>query len=179
MKAIYLIFAILLTYTANAQTDPKKDVTVESKKVTTTVNNGKEIKENTVEYNTRTEQNVKLSDADKNKVNQSRVYTPAQVTETVRVTDNTPFTENKKSMRYELKGKMYQFDMHENGFLISDSASNIPTMVEQSDADSTQFVMNDNGQTGIGYFDEKGNFIVQQFDKNSNEIVSKIYTLIK
>ncbi|WP_434036101.1 hypothetical protein [Formosa sp. 4Alg 33] len=179
MKSIYIVVALLFMYTVNAQTDPKKDVTVESKKVITTINNGSEIKKNTVEYQKRTEQDVKLAEGDKNKINQSRVDTPAQVTETVRVNNNTPFTSDRKSMQYELDGKMCQFDIHENGFLITDSSSNTPTKVEQSDADSTQFVMNDNGKTGIGYFDEKGNFIVQQFDKNSNEIVSKVYTLIK
>ncbi|CDF79199.1 conserved hypothetical protein [Formosa agariphila KMM 3901] len=172
------MFAMLFVYTVHAQTQPK-EVIEETKTVTTKVNTGTEIKESTVEYNTRKEQDVKLAEGDKNKINQSRVDAPAQVTETVRVTDNSPFTANNKSMKYELDGKVCQFSMHENGFLISDSASTKPTKVEQSDADETQFVLNDNGKTGIGYFDEEGNFIVQQFDKKTNEIVSKVYTLIK
>ncbi|MDW5288432.1 hypothetical protein [Formosa sp. PL04] len=179
MKTIYLVFAMLFIYSANAQTDPKKDVLDETKTITTKEYTGDGIKESKVEINTRTEQSVKLAEGDENEVNQNRVYSPVEVTETVKVTENSPFTANKNSMIYEVDGKTCEFKMQENGFLILDSTNSEPTKVEQSDADSTQFVMNDNGQTGIGYFDENGNFIVQQFDRKSNKIISKTYTLVK
>ena len=179
MKSIYLIVVLLFLTTVNAQTDPKKDVMEETKTITKQQHTANGIKESTVEINTRTEQDVKLAEGDKNKLNQERVSVPVQVTETIKLTDNTPFTSNKTSMTYQVDDRICEFRMNENGFTILDPENSIPTKVEQSDADVTQFVMNDNGQTGIGYFDEEENFIVQQFDKQSNKIVSKVYTLVK
>ena len=179
MKSIYLVFALLFLNMVYAQTDPKKDVMIETKTITKQQHTAEGIKESTVEMNTRTENDVKLAEGDKNKINQERVSVPVQVTETIMVTDNTPFTSDKTSMTYKVDDRICEFKMNENGFVILDSDNSKPTKVEQSDADVTQFVLNDNGQTGIGYFDENGNFIVQQFDKKSNKIVSKIYTLIK
>ncbi|WP_159023238.1 hypothetical protein [Formosa sp. L2A11] len=179
MKFIYLGLVILLGFSAvQAQTVPK-EVLDETKTITTTVNDGKEIKENTVEINRRVEQDVKLAESDKDKINQSRLITEGQVTETVKITNNSPFTLENKSMTYKLDGESKEFIMSDKGFVISDPTDSKLTKVRQSDTDNSQFVMTDNGQTEIGFFDEKGNFIVQKFDNNSNEIVSKIYVLVQ
>ncbi|WP_066218392.1 hypothetical protein [Formosa haliotis] len=178
MKTIYIVMALLCFSGAIAQTTPK-EVLEETKTVTTKVDDGKGVTEKKVEVNTRVEQDVKLADEDKNKVNQSRVHTPSEVTETVKITDNSPFTTDKKVINYRVDGKTCTFTMDEEGFLITDPTNSSTMKVEQSEGDSSQFVVNDKGETGIGYFDDNGNFVVQQFDKNSNKIVSKTYTLVE
>ncbi|WP_299781007.1 hypothetical protein [uncultured Formosa sp.] len=177
MKLIYFGLVFLLGFTSvQAQTVPK-EVLDETKTVTTQINNGKEIKESKVEINRRVEQDVKLVEADKDKLNQSRLTTDAKVTEKVKITNNSPFTSDKTTMTYKLDGESKQFKMSDEGFLISDPMDSKTMIVKQSDADNSQFVMTDNGRTEIGFFDEKGNFVVQKFDKKTNEIISKIYVL--
>ncbi|PNW28320.1 hypothetical protein [Formosa algae] len=96
MKSIYLGVLLCLGYVSVQAQTVTKDVLDETKTITTQTNNGKEIKENTVEINRRVEQEVKLDEADKNKLNQNRVPTEAQVQETIKITDNSPFSSQKK-----------------------------------------------------------------------------------
>ncbi|QDO94990.1 hypothetical protein FNB79_13760 [Formosa sediminum] len=179
MKSIYIALVILLGYSSTQAQTVTKDVLDETKTITTKTNNGKEIKENTIEINRRVEQDVKLDEADKNKLNQNRANTEAQVQETIKITNNSPFTANKKSMVYKLDDKTMEFKMNDDGFSILNHANSDMTTVKQSEGDTSQFVMKDNGETGIGYFDEQGNFVVQKFDKKSNQIVSKTYQLVE
>ena len=179
MKSIYIGVLLCLGYVSVQAQTVTKDVLDETKTITTQTNNGKEIKENTVEINRRVEQEVKLDEADKNKLNQNRVPTEAQVQETIKITDNSPFSSQKKSMVYKLDDKVMEFNMSDDGFTITNPNNSSTTAVKQSDGDHSQFVMKDNGNTGIGYFDENGNFVVQRFDKKSNEVISKTYHLVE
>lgn len=178
MKQVLIITGLCVCSFVTAQTEPK-DIQEETKTVTTKINDGSTITEETVEYNTKKVQEVKLSEDDKNKINQDRVNAPVEVTETVRITNNSPFTQTQQVMQYTLDGKRCVFTMSEDGFLISDPNNTYtPKTVKQS-ADSKQFVIEEDGTSGIGFFDDKGNFIVQQFNKNTNKVESKVYTLVE
>lgn len=170
--------ALLICSVATAQTEPK-DVKEETKTVTTKVDNGNEVVKEKVEYSTKEVQDVRLSESDKNKVNQDRVDAPVQVTETVKITSNSPFTESKQQINYTLDGKKSVFTMINDGFVISDPSNSEKTMKAKQSKDNHQFVIEKDGETGIGYFDDNGNFIVQQFDEKTNKLESKTYKLMK
>lgn len=177
MKVIYLGLVVLLGYSSMQAQSASKEVLDETKTVTTKTNNGKEVTESKVEINRRVEQDVKLDKDDKHKLNQNRVATEAQ--ETIKITKNSPFTASNKSMTYELDGKSVEFEMNSEGFLISNPLNSKSMKVEQSAGDNSQFVMDYNGRTEIGFFDEKGNFIVQKIDDNSNQVITKTYILVQ
>src|SRR5699024_4834017 len=116
----------------------------------------------------RQEQKVELSQEDQNKINQSRIEAPTKVTthRTVVKGDNEVMLDKKAT--FVCNGSECDFTPQSSGFNIvsdDDSGLNATTYVS---SDKNFIVETENGN-GIGHFDKDGNFVVEYYDKSTNE----------
>lgn len=180
MKSLIYISAFLLCTSAFSQTEKeeaKEEVEIETVKV----NNGSEIIEKKVKVITRETANVELAETDKNKVNQERINSVSKVEKMVMVDNNgdNNYELLTKSTFYKLGDKQYLFKPHDRGFDIAFSKEE-NKFVKTGSAYNTQngnYLVDHKNYAGIGYFNENGDFTIEYFDKDKDEIVTKSYKM--
>src|SRR5690606_13561476 len=121
MKHVIYIAVFLVPTVFFAQEKPT-NVSEETTTKTVTVDDGREVVEKKVKVTTREEQQIKLAESDKHKVNQDVVDSPSKVTQTIEVdNDMDPFFDSKtKSVHYTYNDDNYIFKRNDNGFIVSE-----------------------------------------------------------
>ncbi|MGJ5640833.1 hypothetical protein [Formosa sp. S-31] len=163
MKYIIIIGVLFAFQLSNAQVKPK-DVEEQSEVVVRKVNDGKTVTEEEIEISTHKEKNTGTDVVD--------------ISQTVSVPSNSPFTESKKTIKYTINGQECLFTVTDDGFTITYTTTSKIITAKQS-KDHTQFVLDDNGKTAIGYFDQEGDFIVQEMNQSTNSVESVVYKQVK
>lgn len=173
MKKLVLSSVLLLSVTfVFAQ---NKDVLEETVTKTKTVvdNKGEEKVSNSMIV--RKEQNVELSNEDQNKVNQSRIESPTKVTTHQTVVEGDSKVMLDKKATFVCNGSECDFNPQADGFTIEsneDASLNATTYVSSN----KNFIVETDNGNGIGYFDKDGNFVVEYYDKNTNELIKRVYS---
>ncbi|MFP9113150.1 hypothetical protein ACLI1A_04365 [Flavobacterium sp. RHBU_3] len=168
MKKIALLVLLSAGFTVAAQT---QNITKESTTTTVTVNNGTgKPKKITKTETTEARQNIELKDADSKKLNKDMKPTPVQVSSSTTIQgDGIP-------TYYELNGEKYIFVTDKGGYKISSDADTKYGVVRRTS--TGQYIYRTKNATSIGYFDEKGNFVVERYDDNTDGIMVETYTKV-
>ncbi len=170
MKKIMYMVAFLAFGHAFAQTQPK-NVSEETTVKTTKINNGDKILENKVKVTTREEQTIEFNENDKNKRDKDIVETPVMVTKIVEVKNDDTTTKTEVGY-FEFDGKRYYSNKANNDFL--QPSAQITKFKKEN-----YYLFQNNNYTGIGYFDEEGNFIVEYSDKTGGNVKMQKFELVK
>ena len=179
MKNIAIIITLFFTSFVIAQQKPK-NVSEETETKTVKVNDGKKVVEKKIKVTTREEQELKLAEKDKNKVNQKLVESPVKVTKTVQYdNDNDPYYDVEYQQRtFKYNGNEYAFTKDDTGFVIIDSSNKgTPFANIYRSSTDNHYIFESKNRSGIGYFDAQGNFILEYYDGKSKVLKKRVYVL--
>jgi hypothetical protein len=172
------ILAIMLTSFAIAQEKKAANVDVEETvtvKTTTMEKDGKMVKE---KVKTEVKKETPITFEEKSgELNREKNL--SKVTKTVSVEkDWDPFYNQTDTLvYYSYDNSNYNFQQNETGFMLS-------TLEDDEDVeygratrvnDSNNYMVKTDNYTGIGYFNEKGNFIVRYKDVSNNDMIEIEY----
>lgn len=173
MKRVIYIGVLLITNTLFAQEQPK-EIKEEVEVKTVKVKDNEKTTENKVKVVTRETSQVELDENDINKVNQNRLPTTSKVEKMVYV-DNAVLT-NETS--YKMDEGNYVFSPSAAGFEMSQSTSNNQSQnIGRSWASSIKgyYIVDGASHSGIGYFDQNGNFVTEYYNKDTKQVEVKTY----
>ncbi|MFL0352564.1 hypothetical protein [Xanthomarina sp. GH4-25] len=182
MKNLIYIVMFLVPTVFFAQEKPK-NVSEETTTKTITVDDGREVVEKKVKVTTKEEQEIKLAEDDKNKVNQEIVASPSKVTQTVEVdNDMDPMYDSKtQSVYYSYNDENFVFKRNKDGFVVSEIGTDVQTDYGHvlNTSRNNNYVFTSSDYNGVGYFDANNNFIVEYYDVNSKSVIKKTFTIAK
>ncbi|KJD32878.1 hypothetical protein PK35_07825 [Tamlana nanhaiensis] len=180
MKNIMYLCAILLTTTAFAQ-EKNNEAKEETEVKIVKIKDGEKTTEKKVKVVTRETAQVVLDDKDKNKVNQDRVNSVSKVEKMVMVDDDGDdnYELLTKKTFYKIGDKDYLFKPNDRGFDIAFNSEENKFIKTSSAFNTTNgnYLIDHENYAGIGYFNPNGDFVIQYYDKNTDKIVTKTYTI--
>jgi len=185
MKKILLILAMIVfgTTVAMAQEKEPTEVKEETEIHTTIVKTDKGTTEKKTKVVTKETASVELDKRDKNKVNQDQVKSRKKVEKTVYVdNDNEDSYKFLTKETYYVSGdENYVFKPNNKGFDITFHKNNDHLIkigkAWNSNTDG-YYILNGQMNNGIGYFDANGNFAVEYYNKDTDQIEVKTYKLV-
>lgn len=167
MKKTLLIFALAACTVGFAQDNKNKNKKSETV-VTKTAVTDKEGTNVSTKAVTRTKKQVlALEASDRNQTNQSVVMKPAVI--------NT-------EVNYGLNGDRFKFTSQkdEDGYrlmTVKDNATNEEYAIIKPTSQNGYYIMSRDGNSSFGYFNDKGNFVVERYDPKKGAIVTDVYKL--
>lgn len=173
MKHIICMGLFLLVGTLFAQEQPmevKEEVVVKTLKV----KDNEKTTENKVKEVTRETSDVELNESDINKVNQDRLPAKTKVEKTTYIDDNILLNETS----YKLDNANYVFSPNNDGFeMLQSNENNQSQQVGKSWATSVKgyYIVDGTPHSGIGYFDQNGNFVTEFYNKDTKQVEVKTY----
>ncbi|WP_431134176.1 hypothetical protein [Psychroserpens mesophilus] len=173
MKNLIYAFSLLMVTGAYAQNKPV-DKVEETKTKTIKVKKDGEVVENKVKVTTTKEQQVKTKAEKNSTINNDRVFPKVKVTKTVSVdNDNDPFYDSTDKIEYYTNedGK-YLFTSNKKGFTMSDAQNNTIGFAARS-TNNQYYILNMNNYSGVGYFNNDGNFVVEYYNSDLEMLVNK------
>lgn len=181
MKKLIYMFTFLLVSGMYAQEKTPTDKMETTKTTTTTIDkNGEKQVVGKVKETTRKEQKIKTNQYGGETVNGYKVDTPIKVSKTIQIDkDWDPFYDMKnKIVYYNLNGEPMTFNSTDSGFSIASSQNDSHGTARKS-ASSHLYLTNIQGHSGVGYFDNNGNLIVEYYDDKIDMMVTEIYKVTK
>lgn len=179
-KSISLGVALLFIAGIYAQETPirdKKEETVTTKLI---VNDGKNVEEITVKEETTTEKrDVKLTEKEGHSENLNAEYIPTESKRQVKVNDDVAAVyKNGQRGYYIYNNRKYLFTPDKTGFYISYENGRKQTRHAKIRKTNRPeyFLVTGSGFTGIGYYDDNRNFIIEHLDKTGNNTIIQKYT---
>jgi hypothetical protein len=173
MKNLVYIVILLISTCVIAQEKPtevKEEVEVKTIKV----KDNEKTTENKVKVVVRETANVELDENDENQVNQDRVPATTKVEKMTYVNNNVLASETS----YKMNDGNYVFSPNETGFEMSQSTENNQSVnIGKSVASSIKgyYIVDGASHSGIGYFDENGNFVTEYYNKDTKQVEVKTY----
>jgi len=173
MKHVIYICLFLFAGTVFSQEQPK-EVKEEVEVKTVKVKDNEKTTENKVKVVTRETSDVELDENDKNQVNQDRLPATTKVEKMTYVNNNVLTSETS----FKTNDGNYMFSPNETGFEMSQSTENNQSInVGKSIASSIKgyYIVDGGSQSGIGYFDQDGNFVTEYYNKDTKQVEVKTY----
>lgn len=173
MKYLLYIFSLLMVTGAYAQNKPVDKVEETKTKTVKVEKNGKII-ENKVKVTTTKKQDVMTTPKGSSTINNERIFPKVKVTKTVSIdNDNDPFydTEDKIIYYTDDRGK-YIFTSNKKGFTITNPES-IDIGFAARSSNNEYYILNMDTYSGVGYFNTKGNFVVEYYNSDLDLLVNK------
>lgn len=180
MKYIIYVGLFLFAGIVFAQDKPK-EVKEEMEVKTVKVKDNEKTTENKVKVVTRETSTVELDEKDKNKVNQDRLPAITKV-------EKKTYVDNDASNKYDIlttetyyktDDGNYVFSPSEQGFQISHAkGENHPqNIIGKSWPTSLKgyYIVDGASHSGIGYFDQNGNFVTEYYNKATKQVEVKTY----
>lgn len=169
MKNIAIAFMLAMGLTATAQVN--QNVTKESTTTTVTVNNGTKPRQITKTETTEATQTIELKDANSKKLNKDVKPSPVQVSSSTTIQgDGIP-------TYYELNGQRYVFMTEKNGYRIASPTVRNYGVVRKTP--NGNYIYRTTTSTSMGYFDDKGNFVVETYDDKTDGVTVETYTKVQ
>jgi hypothetical protein len=179
MKNYIYLFVLLIGGTAMAQEKPKeiKEETIEK---TIKYNNGEQITESKLKVVSRETSDVALASGDKEKIYQNRVATTKKVETMVMVDDDfdPDYELLSKETHFISDDKSFKFTPSDGGFNIAYDNNNNKFVVvgkAYSSENPGSYVVKGETYSGIGHFNEKGDFIVEYYNTDSRSLKTISY----
>ena len=173
MKHIIYMGVLLFAGTLFAQVQPK-EVKEEVATKTVKVKDNEKTTENKVKVVTRETSNVELDEKDRNQVNQNRLPGTTKVEKMVYVDSNVLANDTS----FKMDEGNYVFSPNETGFEMSQSTQNNQSQnIGKSWASSIKgyYIVEGPSHSGIGYFDQNGNFVTEYYNKDTKQVEVKTY----
>ncbi|TYP77198.1 hypothetical protein [Aquimarina intermedia] len=180
MRNVTMLILFVFAISMHAQENPKS-VKVEETTKTVKVKDNKGTTENKVKTIVKEESEVKMNPADKEKVNQTRIETPATVTET-NVVDNdqdNAYDFITKKTYYRHNNIDYTFSPEQKGFNVATKTDSKSVGKAIRSSRPNYYFYDSDRDRGFGYFDKDGNFTVEYYDSSTNEIKMEKYSILK
>ncbi|WP_338358138.1 hypothetical protein [Yeosuana marina] len=181
MKNVIVLIAILLSvnlFAQEASTEVKKETEVKTIKT----KDADKTTEKKIKVVTSETASVELDKKDKNKVNQDRIGATKKVEKTVSIDndDDNNYDVLSQETYYILGEENYRFTPNEKGFDITfdknkDNNHFIKVGKAWTTSNDGYYILNGEMHSGIGYFDSNGNFAVEYFNKETNQVEVKTY----
>ena len=180
MKKLIYTAAILICGTAMAQEKPteiKKETTVKTVKF----KNGKDTKEGKIKVTSEETANVKLDPNDKYKVNQRRIAAEKKVKNTIMIDNDADAAYDVLTSEtfYVNKNNDYRFSPDKSGFtmaLSNEKNDFVDIGKAWSSTNTKTYIIKGEMYNGIGYFDSKGNFIVEYYNEDTQAIDTMMFS---
>ena len=171
---------LILVYSNCCKQEKPKEVKEEVKVKKVKVKNNEKTTENKVKVVMRETNEVQLDKSDKNKINQKRVPATSKV-EKMTYIDNDEgdsYDVLTTETYYKMNNWNYLFSPIENGFEMAQNiANNRSKKVGNSYASSIKgyCIVDGPKNSGIGYFDNRGNFVTEYYNKDTKQVEVKTY----
>ena len=165
MKKIFIVFALVAFTTGFAQVDKNtntKETTVVKK---TYIEDDKGIDVETQKATIPQQRQLALKNTDVVKTDYSVTMTP--------ITMNTDYS-------YTYNNNKYGFSADANGYTlyqIENSNKNLEYANLKPLGQKGYYLFNKDGKTSVGYFNQYGNFVVEGFDSNTDNVSTTIFIL--
>lgn len=177
MKKIALIVMLELGAGMYAQEKVNKNVTEETKTTTVTVDNGTEKKKIVKTEKVDKVQDIQFQEEKGNKLNKNIKDTPVKVTKSETISGDGIATQTGSTTYYTMDGKNYMFVKDRRGYKIS-TPQNLNYGVLRKTSNGN-FIYKTDDKTSFGYFNQKGDFVVESYDNDGEGVIVETYTLIK
>jgi bifunctional ADP-heptose synthase (sugar kinase/adenylyltransferase) len=181
MKNLMLLIAIILSGNVFAQETPK-EVKQETEVKTVKIKDSDKTTEKKVKVVTRETALVELDKKDKNKTDQNRVESTKKIEKTVFIDNNNDDNYDMLTQEtyYVLGDGKYMFTPNKKGFDIAfDKNKDNDHLVKVGKAWTTSrngyYILNGDMHSGIGSFDSDGNFSVEYYNKDTDQVEVKTY----
>ena len=174
MKSFILGAIALFSFTLQAQNQNVTDV---SKTTVTTIKDSDGEKTLVKSQNIQAVQNIELENADSKELNKNVKATPFQVTSTTQVTgpDGTMRTiAVDRSAFYSMGENKYQVVIDKTGYTIMNNGKNFGVLRPTS---NNNYIYRTKDKISFGYFDEKGNLILETYDDKTDKMTVETYML--
>ncbi len=166
-------FALLLTAGLQAQ---NTNVTEVTKKTVTTTKDSDGTKQVVKEQNIKAKQKIELENADSKSLNKDMKDSPVEMVSTTTITnpDGTTRTVTiDRSSAYEFEGKIYKLALDPSGYIATDSDNNKIGLLRATSTNS--YIFRGENSISIGYFDIKGNMVLETYDDNSDTVTTRTF----
>lgn len=177
MKTILLgITALMCSLNVQAQ---NKNVQETTKTTVTTVKSSDGEKKFVKNENTTEVQNIELKDAKPNTLNIEMKDSPVSVTSTTQITNpdgSTRTVDVDRSSYYLSNGVQYKLSLDPAGYTMS-TGKDKPALLRKTSTNS--YIFRNNKNTAIGYFDTKGNLVIETYDDKTDRVSVETYTPVK
>ncbi len=179
MKNLLFIAALILSGTLIAQEKPT-EVKQETEVKTVKTNHGDKVSKKSVKVVTKETANVELDKSDKDKIDQSRVKATTKVEKEVYVDndDSTGFNMLTTETYFVSDGGTYAFSPNEKGFGMNynpeDDAS-VEIGKSWASSNDGYYIVDGEAHSGIGHFNDNGDFVVEYYNKDTQQVEVKIY----
>lgn len=181
MKNLLVLIAIILSGNLFSQEKPT-EVKKETEVKTITTKDANKTTEKKIKVVTTETASVELDDKDKNKTNQDRIEATKKVTKTVFIDSDNDGNYDflTEETHYVLGDEKYMFTPNKRGFDIAfdkNKENNHFNKVGKAWATSTKnyYILNGDMHSGIGYFDANGNFAIESYNKDTDQVEIKTY----
>ena len=139
--------------------------------------------ETKVKVVTKKEQEVKTDPRQANQRDANQIIAPTKVTKEVLVdNDNDSSYESKSEITYyTYNNNKYGFKTDKNGFVMTTVEGEKEVVLGTAIRSSNNqfYIMNTPNYSGVGYYDENRNFVVEYYDENSNTLVTESFEEMK
>ncbi|MFT3793150.1 hypothetical protein [Flavobacterium sp.] len=170
--------AILFAFSAQAQ---NTNVTETSKTTVTTVKDSDGEKQVVKEQKTTEAQDIKFKDTQGDPLNKEMANTPTQVTTTTQITnpDGSTRTVNvdRSAVYTSESGQKYTMALDPMGYRVTSESLKKPALLRMTSTNS--YIYRSKDQTAVGYFDTKGDFVLETYDDKSDKVKVEKFTRVK
>ncbi|MEB8329920.1 hypothetical protein OO009_11190 [Flavobacteriaceae bacterium KMM 6897] len=179
MKNLLFIAALIVSGTLFAQEKPK-EVKKETEVKTVKTNSGAKTTAKSVKVVTKETSEIELDEKDKNKIDQDRVKSTTKVEKEVYVDndDDTGYNLFTKETYFISDGGNYAFSPNERGFGMhyhpeKDKSKEIGNSWVSSN--EAYYIVDGETHSGIGHFNANGDFVVEYYNKDTQQVETKVY----
>ena len=174
MKNVSFIIVLLISGTLLSQENPK-EVKQETEVTTVKTNHGDNIPAQSVKVVTKETSNIELG-----KNNEDRVKSGTKVEKEVYVDndDNTGYNILTKETYYISDDGNYVFSPNKQGFGIISNPENdgsVESAKSWASTNNEYYIVEGESHSGIGRFNANGDFVVEYYNKDTQQVEVKIY----
>ncbi|WP_309641168.1 hypothetical protein [Flavobacterium sp.] len=177
MKTILLGISVLLcSLHSQAQ---NKNVQETTKTTVTTVKASDGEKKFVKNENVTEVQNIELKEPKANTLNIEMKESPVSVTSTTQITNpdgSTRTVDVDRSSYYASNGNKYKLALDASGYTMS-TGNEKPALLRKTSTNS--YIFRAKNKTAIGYFDTKGNLVLETYDDKSDKVTVETYSVVK
>ena len=173
MRSLILGAVALFSFASSAQ---NQNVTEVSKTTVTTIKDSDGEKTLVKNQNIQAVQDIELQNADSKELNKDMKATPVQVTSTTQVTSPDGTVRNiavDRSAYYTMGTNKYQVALDKSGYTMMNNGKKTGVLRATS---NNNYIYRTKEKISFGYFDEKGNLILETYDDKSDQLTVETYT---
>lgn len=171
------LLTLFFALTSHSQNTNIKD---ETKTTTTTVTNSNGEKTYVKNENTREVQSIELKEEKPNSLNIETKDSPVQVTTTTKITNpdgTTRTVDIDRSSYYILNGRKFNVTAYNNGYRLLSEDKKTTGLLRKTSTNT--FIYKNGSKTAIGYFNIKGDLVLENYNPKTDEITYETYKIIK